>query len=148
MQRLADTWLNRDLVVLHAVAEKLEAGDSVVSYELAEELGLTDQQTEAALVALEDDYLMLKWSGVFGGGRGTGVVTGMTSAARRATGLWPTPESMADALVEEIGQALDRTKDEDTRTRLVRIRDAIAGAGRDLVVDVLGAALSRGLVGN
>ena len=91
---------------------------------------------------------MIKWTGVFGGGRGTGVVTGMTSAARRATGLWPTPESMADALVDEIEKALEHTKDPDTHTRLVRVRDAAAGAGRDLVVDVLGAALSRGLVGS
>jgi hypothetical protein len=71
----------------------------------------------------------------------------MTPAPWRATGLWPTPESLADAVVEEIGKALDRTDDQDTRSRLVRIRDAVAGAGRDILVDVLGAVLSRGLTG-
>jgi len=148
MEKLPDTWLTRDLVVLRAVAERLEAdGNPVVSHQLAEELGLTYQQLEAALVALEGEYLLIKWSGALGGRRGTGIVTGMTPAARRATGLWPTPESLAESLVEEIGKALESTDDPDTRSRLVRIRDAVAGAGRDLVVDVLGAVLSRGITG-
>ena len=93
---LDDTWYSRDLLVLTAIAEKLERGSAPVDTEqLIEELGLTRQDLTAALRALDVEYLIVRWPEriTYRRSAPSVVVEGITSRAREAVGLWPSTEA-------------------------------------------------------
>jgi DNA-binding MarR family transcriptional regulator len=93
---LGDTWYSRDLPVLTAIAEKLERGSSPVDTEqLIDELGLTRQDLTAALRALDEEYLIVRWPAriTFRRSDPSIVVERITSRAREAVGLWPSTEA-------------------------------------------------------
>jgi hypothetical protein len=100
-----------------------------------------------ALEALEEDYLCRNVPGTFDGGPRLGVVIGMTSARPTRSGFVATPESVTEELVEALDERIAETKDPGQRSRLIQVRDTIAGMARDLVVDVIGAALSKVITG-
>jgi hypothetical protein len=62
---------------------------------------------------------------------------GLTTAARRAVGQWPSDS--LERLVEVLNQRLNATDDPDEKSRLERLRDAIVDAGSAITVDVLKA---------
>ena len=97
---LNDTWYSRDLPVLTSIAEKLEQGSTPVDTEqLINELGLTRQDVMAALRALDVEYLIVRWPEriTFRRSDPSTVVEGITSRAREAVGLWPSPEARQTA---------------------------------------------------
>jgi hypothetical protein len=97
---LNDTWYSRDLPVLTSIAEKLERGSTPVDTEqLINELGLTRQDVMAALRALDVEYLIVRWPEriTFRRSDPSTVVDGITSRAREAVGLWPSPEARQTA---------------------------------------------------
>lgn len=73
-----------------------------------------------------------------------GFVTSIFPSARCAVGQWPTAESLADRLVAALDNAADRTDDPEKKNWLKRTAGYFGSAGRDLLVDVAGAAISRG----
>lgn len=149
-QPLEDTWTTRDLPVLRAVARALdETGSTVKVHTLTRlpELQNMDPDTcRRALVALEDEYLLINWSNRHTG-PGLGVIGRMTPAARRATGLWPSPESVTDRMLTALDEQIDAAQDPERKSKLVKVRDSLLGAGRDLMVDVVGAVVSKSLTG-
>jgi hypothetical protein len=62
----------------------------------------------------------------------------MTSAAREATGLWPSGEALADRL-QAVLDNLIRSAAPEERSRLEKIRDSLVSAGRDITVGVFTA---------
>lgn len=50
-------------------------------------------------------------------------------------------------LVAALDQRIDASATEEDKSRWRRIRESIVGAGRDLVVDVLGEAVKRSIYG-
>jgi hypothetical protein len=62
---------------------------------------------------------------------------GLTAAARRAIGQWPSDS--LDRLVEVLDDRLAAATDPDERSRLQRLREALLNAGTGITLDVLKA---------
>lgn len=144
---LDDTWLNRDMPVLEAAVALLEESRVPVSdSDIAARTGIDRQRVMKALEALEEDFLDVGWDDR-ANLRVSGAVASCTSAARRATGQWPSAESLAERAIAIVDERIENATDEGERSRWVKLRDGLAGAGRDLVVDVMGAVASRQITG-
>jgi hypothetical protein len=140
-----DTWTTRDLPVLDAAVTLVDAQPFVGTplRELAEAAGVSTDGAIAALRALETAGLVeVQW-----GSARHARVTNVSGEARQLVGAWPTPESYADRLTQELDRRIDQTSDDDERGRLEKMRDAAIGMGRGLFVDVTAAVLTRQIPG-
>jgi hypothetical protein len=144
---VTSTWEDRDLPVLSAIVELSETGDggTILVDDLASATGLDEAVVQKALQALADEYppFFDYTDGSSMEGREILAVGSPTGHARRTVGAWPTPESLADRLVAALAQAADKEPDAEKRGWLKNAALYLASAGRDIAVDVAGAALSR-----
>lgn len=142
---MEDTWNPRDLLILAVVAEGEAEGVRDVNTEwIQDRTNLTGDQIVAGLDALID-------------GRYVSATEASTMAAtyymsvklrergRRTVGTWPSEDSYA-ALVNAVEAAAQDAPDEETRSRLVRLREGLLGVSRDVGVAVL-TAWTKGQVG-
>jgi hypothetical protein len=105
-----------------------------------------DERTGRALKALvEAGYLREMLSGSDQTPWPTWVA--VTEKGLQVTAGWPT--GAADAamtqLLADIDKHIDEASSEDERSRWQRLRDAVAGIGRDVAVEVLSAAAQAGM---
>lgn len=142
----ADTWFTRDLPVLKAIAEHCDAPEGIVDLrpqQLPELTGLdidAVKRSLAALIEADPPYI----TGVVGSeGRYPSRVGGITSEARRALGMWPSPEPLADRLVAALNTAADAEPDPQRSSRLRDVAGWLGGAARDLGVEISAALISR-----
>jgi hypothetical protein len=106
---------------------------------------MTDADVARALRALDGEYLRINW---FNSAASIGIIVGITPAARRAVGMWPTAESVAEQLLVTLDEQIEKSgADQDKRRKLIKIRDAIGGTARDLFVDVVGAVVAKSITG-
>jgi DNA-binding transcriptional ArsR family regulator len=128
------TWTRREVPILEAIAARSNASVGPQSADVVADTGLSDLDVSLGLRALED----------------AGYVTGvrmhksqmkiyanlrLQERGRRATGQWPADS--IDSLVALLAARIASEPDAETRSRLERLRDAIAGMGRDVAVSVL-----------
>ena len=137
------TWFDRDLPVLETVIQLLEElgrpGAFVQVQQIAERSGIDAHTVLAALAAMEHTYVTLNLV-LAGGNPNPQMVSGVTAAARRAVGQWPSPESMTDRLLAALDSAAEQEEDPARKSRLRSAADAVAGIGRDVLVNVITAA--------
>lgn len=144
---MESTWESRDLPVLDAAVRYLDehAGRMFPQgYDLAEITSLTNEDVTRALLALEDQYVRLRKTM---GDPKNWTVTAVYPGAREAVGQWPTPENLADRLVEAMSSAADQEPDEEKRSRLKTAASWFGNAGRDVMVDVTAAVINRQMGG-
>ncbi|WP_256796274.1 helix-turn-helix domain-containing protein [Terrabacter sp. Ter38] len=104
---LDDTWFSRDMPVLEAAVALLEESRPPVSdSEIAARTGIDRQHVMKALEALEEDFLDVGWDDR-ADLRVSGVVAACTSAARRATGQWPSAESLAERAIAVVDERIE-----------------------------------------
>jgi hypothetical protein len=147
LNAVESTWETRDLPVLDAAARFLDqhAGSLFPQgHDLAEMTGLSEEDVTRALVALDGDFLEVQ---VTMGGGGHWTITRVHSSGRFAIGQWPSPDTVADRLIEALNQAADRVPDGDERGFLKRTASWLGGAGRDVLVEVAAAVVSRSVTG-
>jgi DNA-binding Lrp family transcriptional regulator len=145
---LPDAYATRDLPVLVEAARILDSEAGMYGCRLSELVaatGLPERHVELALRALEADRLLeVHWMHP----REASRVSGLTGDARRAVKLWPTPESALDRMIAALQTIADNTdEDEDTRGRARTILDSFKGAGREVAIAVVGAAISGQIPG-
>jgi hypothetical protein len=142
MDKLDDTWNNRDYPVLREAARGAERNAPEIGpdlHDIAEATGLSIEAVDTAARALEGAGLIqLGWSM----GIGNATVEEISPEARRLVGLWPTPETALDRMVAALEAIAANTDDEDTRTRAWKALDAISGAGRSIGIAVASAAIT------
>lgn len=143
-----DTWTSRDLPVLQAIADLIEeTGSHADGSAIVSRTGLTTAQVSRAVKSLEDEYLRdVHWDADWFPDLYP-IVQGITSEARRTVGQWPSAEAAAERFIAAIEQQIIESETDEQRSRLVRIRDAVTVAGRDLLVDVMGAVLTKTITG-
>lgn len=141
---LPERWSTRDLPVLIATARLLDAGETnVQARDVADDVGLTSNDVEAAYDGLAGVYLAaVRTRGTLADPKGSCVITGLTERGRRAVGLWPSGEGV-EALIGALRQAEATVEDPEERSALRRAWSSIAGVSRDVMVDVLGAVVTR-----
>ena len=71
------------------------------------------------------------------------LIAAPTGKARRAVGAWPTPESIADRLVQALDEAADREQDPERKGWLSKSAAYLGNAGRDLAVEIGATAINR-----
>lgn len=141
---VTNTWSQREQRVLEAVLAVEEAdGDRLVTDRLAESAGLTEPEARHALLALiEDGYVSITQSvGGGGGGPIVAIWPRLRGKGRRAVGQWPA--DAYDALLTVLQERIDAEPDPAERSKLERLLSAVAGMGRDVLVDVLGATIKH-----
>ena len=144
-----DTWATRDLPVLKAVVELFDGGEwRVGGAQVAERTGLAEDVVQRAFFALaNEDPPLFKYIDTSSlAGPEIGWVYEPSGEARRRVGAWPTPESLADRLVQAMDQVAESEPDEEKRSKLRNAAVYLGSAGRDMLVQVAATAVSRGMV--
>lgn len=137
---MKDTWASRDLPVLDATVTLIDEGELLPEVtDIAQRSGLDIRSAFLALLALKGEYVDLQITGE----PGASYVRGVTSAARRAVGQWPTPESLADQLAAAFRTAAETEPDEEKQSRLRQVAGFLGSAGRDIAVGVIGQVISH-----
>lgn len=132
------TWATRELPVLDAIVRHFE--DAIDDPHLpeaklfAERTGLPVDQVARAVAVLTPTYA--RASPTMGGWQEC-VIMGVTDAARRAVGQWPSPEPIADRIVRDLLAAAEREPDAARRSKLRAGAEALGGFARDVLVDMI-----------
>lgn len=137
-----ETWSRREQRVLEAIYEIEEAdGDRISTEQLGEMTGLPEREAQRALVALIDDgYVrVIQRMGGFTGFVAT--FPRLLGPGRRAVGQWPADSY--EALLAILRERIEAETDPVERSKLEKLLTAVAGMGRDVLVDVLGAAIKH-----
>jgi hypothetical protein len=124
---LPDTWYARDFLVLREVARRAEAGESLLRDDIAEALGMEARVVGKARSRLKEDGLL---DGREGAGEEVLLFGDLTGKGRRAVGQWPSPDIAADRLLAALESTIVRAPEGEQKTRLQKIRDGFASAGR------------------
>lgn len=143
---LEDTWFAIDLPVLEKTVALLESQPiGLRDADVAESVGRPVDEVHRALHRLEGEYVEMRW--LMRGPGELGRIVDVSPDARRVVGQWPSGESLADRVLAELDDRVEAAEDPDERSKIVKARDALTAMGRDIFVDVAGAALSRSMGG-
>jgi hypothetical protein len=142
LERLDDLWSTRDYPVLLAVARLLrDKPRPLMSHELVEATGLGHHEVVGALTNLGHRHLDVRDAS--SEGERDSYVVGIMPAGLEAVGQWPSPDAAADRLLAALNTMIDATADGSPKqSRLKAARDGLLAAGRDVIVDVAGAAIT------
>lgn len=143
---MESTWENRDLPVLDAVVTIADEGDGFAYAEqIQERTGLDDETVQRALFALGHEQPPYFEPTVTADldGRRIGWLTNVTGSARRAVGAWPTPESLAERIVQALQGAADNEPDEQKRGKLLRAAEGVGGVGRGVLTEVIASVITK-----
>lgn len=149
-----DTWSRYEYPILSAIARRSarEAANwSVRSDEILEEIVPADQpgerlHYERALVWLEEGGYIVGMTGSWGKPYPQAIM-GITAEGRRAVGMWPNAETVADALLTRLSEEADRVAASNPE-KGGRLKDAavfLGSGARDIVVGVIGDVLAKTL---
>lgn len=136
--KLDDVWTTRDRPVLVEVVRRLEDEHQPVGFrDIAAATGLTHE--DVALAARNLGRADLVDVDVMLGGEGD--FLDVSTEALRITGLWPDAGDAVDRMVWALEQRIAEAPPEE-KSKLAKVRDAIVGIGRDVAVEVIGAAIT------
>lgn len=139
-----DTWLSRDLPVLDVVVGMLEEGSYAVTVaDIAERTGFDTMVVARALDALKEPFLTEYRKLATGGIPDMWFVTGVTPAARRAVGQWPTAESLAARMAVAFAEAADAEPDPQRKSRLRQMATFLGETGKDLATEIMAKVILR-----
>jgi hypothetical protein len=136
-----DTWAARDLPVLDATIELLEQSFMVTVTDIAARTNLTPSVVAAALEALDPVYVDFRKT-TTGGDPRYWYVFKVTPEARRAVGQWPTAESLASRLAEELAAGARDEPDAQRQGLLVYAARLVGETLRDATVRAAGRVLA------
>jgi len=137
-RRLADQWTSLDRPVLIAAVRRFDEDDPMVSVGETDATGLTEGHVVSAGRHLSragyvdamggDEHPMLYF-------------TAIGAESLRITGPRPDAGDAFDRLLWSLEERIAEASPE-AKSRLTRVREAVVGPGRDLGVEVLGAAIT------
>jgi hypothetical protein len=141
-------WERRDLPVLSAIAHATAHQPECTPEQLREAMpDLEEDELKQSLVWLKEsgyiEAIFLMADQAVLPVRILGIR--LLERGRWAVGAWPREDSYA-ALLDLLEQRIQAEPEPDRKSKLVRVRDAVVAAGRDVMVDVI-AGLVRGAAG-
>jgi hypothetical protein len=140
-----ERWFKIDLPVLRAVVTLSNEGVEYIDpAEIATRAGLEKTTVARSLLALaHDDPAYFEAPGAHGGNPQVVAVHSVTGHARRVAGDWPSPESYAEVLVEQIMNGLreiaEEEPDKEKRSKAAWFLDG----GRDMLTNVIAAVVAK-----
>ena len=137
---MEDTWWSRALPVLDAAVKLFQTQDFVYVDDLAAATGFEVEDVARALLDMRYEFVsevqsmgpMDRWC-----------ITGVSPAARRAVGQWPTPENVVDRLAEAFTAAAEHEPDAERRSKLRAVGGFMAETGRALAADVIAKVIGQ-----
>jgi hypothetical protein len=135
-----DTWASRDLPVLDATVALLEQSFMVTVTDIAARTNLAASVVAASLEALDPVYVDFRKT-TTGGDPRYWYVFKVTPAARRVVGQWPTAESLASRLAEELAAAARDESEAERQSLLTYAARLIGETLRDATVRAAGRVL-------
>ena len=139
-----DTWAARDLPVLDATVRLLEQSYMVTVTDIAARTGLEAPVVAKALEALDPVYVDFRKT-TTGGDPRFWYVFKVTPEARRAVGQWPTPESLANRLADELAAAAQRESDSERQSLLIYAARLIGDTLQEYTVRAAAGVLAPAL---
>lgn len=143
------TWFERDEPVLRAIIELSDEGAHLIRPDqLCERTAFDSTKVQLALRALVDEdppLIEATDSRDWGGGRQITIVHSPTGRARRLIGTWPSSEKLAEQIIAEMDRIAELEDRDEERGRLKRIAAWLDGAGRDIFLNVVASAVSKGI---
>jgi predicted transcriptional regulator len=136
-----DTWAARDLPVLEATVALLEQSYMVTVTDIATRTGLDVAEVARALEALDPTYVDFRKT-TTGGDARFWYVFKVTPEARRAVGQWPTAQSLAGRLAEELAAAAKDESDPQRQGLLAYAARLVGDTLRDATVRAAEQVLS------
>jgi hypothetical protein len=109
--------------------------------DIARETGLDVIDVGRAFRALHGLYLEVSMTS---GGPAHWHIEGVTPAARRIAGQWPSADALVDRLISSLNEAAERESDPVRESRIRQTAGLIGGTVRDIFVEVAAAAITRG----
>jgi hypothetical protein len=145
---MTSTWEPRDLPVLQAIVALSDEGNHYIEpAEIAERTGFDEATVQQALWALadEDPPLFTYTDSSRLSGPAMGPVSRPTGHARRKVGTWPTPDSLADRIIEALDAAADQERDPERKSKLRGAVDFLSGVGRGVLTEVTAKVITTGV---
>lgn len=143
---MVDDWSNYELPVLQAIARRAEQSHEflqVTSDNILDEIVTSDMadqryKFERALVRLTKFGYIDSLSGSWGKPYPM-AIHGITERGLRAVGVWPSPDSIVDTLLQQLEkQANDIAVSQPEKSKkLKEVVGFLAGAGREVLVNVI-----------
>ena len=140
---VSDIWGSRDLPVLEAVARlEAEGRDRVSAEEIGGQTGFDIRDVFRSVEALVDGGY-LEASLIRGDGEILRVVgVRLLPNGRRACGQWPTTD-VVDNFLHVLSSRIEEEASPDTRSSLIRLREALLGVGSTAASGLFLAWLKR-----
>ncbi|MGH3304376.1 MAG: hypothetical protein ACRDOK_22395, partial [Streptosporangiaceae bacterium] len=138
---MRDTWAARDLPVLDAAIALLEQSFMVTVTDIAARTDLAPSVVAVALDALDPVYVDFRKT-TTGGDPRFWYVFKVTPEARRAVGQWPTAESLAGRLADELAAAARDEPDAERQGLLTYAARLVGDTLRDATVRAAGKVLA------
>ena len=139
-----DTWGARDLPVLDATVSLLEQSYMVTVTDIAARTGLEASAVAKALEALDPVYVDFRKT-TTGGDPRFWYVFKVTPEARRTVGQWPTPQSLANRLADELAGAAQSEADPERQALLSYAARLIGDTLQDYTVRAAASVLAPAL---
>ena len=145
---MTDTWTNRDLPVLHAIMNRVEATNfqTVQATVIAQDTNFDAKTVNLALEALSRAqpgfFEKVTSAGVSGG---VLMVSGPTERARIATGTWPSPKSISEDLIAALHKQAEQTPEGPKRKKLRSMANAATDVGTDLLAKLFAEVMKSGM---
>lgn len=144
---MESTWERRDLPVLRGIVRLYDENprSPVTAGQLEAATGLPGPEVQSALFALaaEEPPFFTPVDGSSAVGSQIAGAARPTGHARRTVGTWPTPELLADRIVNALNEAADQETDEVRKGKLRQLAGILGGFGRDVLVDVTAQVITR-----
>lgn len=144
---MEETWASRDLPVLDVVVELFDErpGGWLLGQQVVERTGMDRTDVERAVWALSPDYVILGQQMAADGDIVTQVLEGVTPAARRVVGQWPTAENLIDRLASGIAQNAEEETDPERKRRLRELARELGGAAKSIAINVVSEVIEHRL---
>ncbi|WP_088283816.1 hypothetical protein [Kineosporia sp. A_224] len=135
-----DRWFTTDRPLLLAVAAALDETPTVIVHAV-EVPGVDDpeERVRAGLRLLRGGYLEGD------DGVGYAIVSALTERGMREVGEWPTADTLARRVLDELAAAADEAPDEPTRSRLRTAIEVLSRGTLDTATNVLGVAIAKAM---
>jgi len=136
---IEDVWFSRDLPLLRKTVRSIDSGRGRHECgKLAQAAGLDEETGRRAFLSLErHGHVELHKAG----GNVPLFVRDVGPDAYRLTGAYPDPATIATRLITELERA-EADAPESDKGKFRRALDGVTGVGRDVLVEVVGAAIT------
>lgn len=133
------TWLDREAVILEAVASAEAEAVQANQDWIVERTGLSGRDVGVGLKALmlaSPPYVQGSDATAMGG-TPYFLNVELLERGRREVGAWPSQEGALEGFLELLAQRASEAEDEDERTRLERLREVAGDVGRPVLSGLL-----------